>query len=40
MALGMDVQVLCRDGTDEPQGLVSAMVKVEFGLGRARGGSL
>lgn len=38
MAFGMDVRVLCCDDTGEPRGLVCAMVKAEFGLGRSRGG--
>lgn len=40
MAFSMDMEVLCCDGTDEPRGLVCAMVKVEFGLGRTRRASL
>lgn len=40
MAFGMDVRVLCCDDTDEPRGLVCAMMKVEFGLEELVGASL
>lgn len=40
MAFGINTGLLCRDDTDEPRGLVCAMVKAEFGLEELVGASL